>query len=108
MALDVAVAAVMVGQQQAPVGDQFSRAAASEEHHGVFQGCLVDAVDVFSGEPASFAAHVVYTFCYQGGKPHSFVGAGAWRKQRNENQGDNYSFHTPKMLKNIVFLYVSK
>ena len=57
--LDGAVAAVVVGQQQSFGRDQFARAAAVEQHHGVFHRGLVDGIDVFGGEPESLGAHVV-------------------------------------------------
>ena len=48
MLLNLAVAAVMVGKQQALVGDDFAGAATAKLHHRIFQAAFVDAVNVFS------------------------------------------------------------
>ena len=61
MPLDIAVSAVMVGEEQTFVRDDFSGAAASEQDDGVLEGSLVDAVDVFSGEFEPFGLHVGYS-----------------------------------------------
>ena len=49
VALDETVAAVMVSEQKALVGDNLPGAPASEEHDRVLQGSLVDAIDVLGG-----------------------------------------------------------
>ena len=56
--LDVAVTAVMVREEQALVRDNFSSTATSEEDDSIFQGCLVDTVDVLGGQFETFGLHV--------------------------------------------------
>ena len=59
--LDLAVAAVVIGDQQSLVGDQFAGAAAAEADDGIFQAGLVDGVEVLGGEPEPFGLHVFDT-----------------------------------------------
>ena len=56
--LDLSVAAVVVGQQKSFRGDQLSCTSSSEEHDGILQRCLVDAVDVLCVEPEALFLHV--------------------------------------------------
>ena len=45
--LNGAVAAMVIGEEQAFIGHYFSRASASEKHNCILQGCLIDAVNIF-------------------------------------------------------------
>ena len=76
MALDEAVAAVVVGEEETLVAHQFSGAAAAEQHHGVFQAGLVHAVDVFGAELEALGLHVFNSLGNKGGQPHAFIGLG--------------------------------
>ena len=98
VALDVAVAAVVVRQEQAFVGHEFAGAAAAEQDDGVLERSLVHAVNVFGGEPEAFGLHVADTLGNQGREPHPFVGH---RRQGESDQGsqEQYGlFHGNKFL----------
>ena len=73
VALDVAVAAVMVGKQQAVRGDEFPGAAGAEEYDGILQGGLIDAVDIFRFEPEALGLHVSDALGDQRRQPHPFI-----------------------------------
>ena len=80
-ALDAAVTAVVVGYQQALLGDHLSRAAAAEVHDGVFQGGLVDGIDLFRGQFATGGLEVFSVELLQERQqPHSFIGKGRQRE----------------------------
>ena len=57
--LYLSVSAVMVGQKQAFGRNKLAGTAASEQYYGVFEGGLVDAVNVFCIEPEAFVLHVL-------------------------------------------------
>ena len=82
-ALDDAVAAVVVGQQQALRRNDFACAAASEMHDGILEGRMVDIVDVRCRQ---LAAHLLHGFdvhlLEQREQPHAFVG-----RSRQADQG---------------------
>ena len=71
--LDLAISAVVVGQQQAFRRDKLACAAASEKHDGIFQRSLIDTVDVFCAELEALFLHVSDALRDQGRQPHSFV-----------------------------------
>ena len=86
--LDIAVAAVVVGHQQAASGDDLSGASAAELDDGVLDGGMGDAVDLLRGEPgAEVAQGVAVHFLQQRQEPHSLVGAQGGRQQE-EGGGD--------------------
>ena len=75
--LDVAVAAVVVRDDEAVGGDDLAGAAAAEVDDGILQGAFVDAVNLFGGQLAAgllegFSVH----FLEEGQEPHSFIGVG--------------------------------
>lgn len=78
------VAAVVVGEQQPFGRNQFARAAAVEQHHGVLHRGFVDRVDVFGREAESFGAHVVDALRDEAREPHALVGGGCQREERTE------------------------
>ena len=86
------VTAVVVGQQQSFGRDQLARAAAVEQHHGVFHRSLVDRIDVFGREPETFGAHVVDALRNQAWKPHALVGRGRECEKRTD-EGKQCAFH---------------
>jgi hypothetical protein len=65
----------MVGQEQSVRRYEFTGTAAPEQDDGVFEGSLVDAVDVLRGEAEAFGLHVADPLRDQGGKPHALVSA---------------------------------
>ena len=85
--LDVAVAAVVVGKQQALVADDFACAASAKEHDGVFQATVVDAVDVFSGDFHAHFLHFLLVVLQQHGNPHAFAGL-RYADRKREDEGD--------------------
>lgn len=78
------VAAVVVGEQQPFGRNQFARAAAVEQHHGILHRGFVDRVDVFGREAESFGAHVVDALRDEAREPHALVGGGCQREERTE------------------------
>ena len=61
MSLDIAVAAVVIGEKKAFVAHQFSGAAPAEKDDGVLQGGLVHAVDVLGVKAETLGLHVGYS-----------------------------------------------
>ena len=81
--LDVAVAAVVVGHEQAAAGDDLAGAAAAELDDGVLDGRVVDAVDLLRGEPgAEVAQGVAVHLLEQRQQPQALVGAQGGRHQQ--------------------------
>ena len=72
--LNVIVAAMMVGEQQAIVADDFTCASAAEEYDGILQATVVDAVDVISGDFHAHFLHLFLVVLKQHGDPHAFTG----------------------------------
>ena len=72
--LDVVVAAVVVGKQQALVADDLSRAAATKEHDGILEAAMVDAVNVLSGDLHAHLLHFLLVVLQQHGNPHALAG----------------------------------
>ncbi len=72
---DVAVAAVVVGEQQALVADELACAASAEEDDGVFERGVVDVVDVAGRDAHTGALHGGFVALEEHGNPHAFVGA---------------------------------
>lgn len=93
-ALDAAVTAVVVSDQEALVADHFTGAAAAKVDDGVLEGGFVDGVDFLRSQLAAGRLEVFSVELFQEGQePHSFVGHGA---HRNGKAGQNCekSFHT--------------
>ena len=86
------VAAVVVGNQQSFRGDELGRAAVVEEHDGVFERSLVDAVNVFRSQLESFGAHIVDARRDQARQPHALIGECRERKQ-GEAESRKDTFH---------------
>ena len=93
VALDIAVAAVVVRQQEAFVGDELSGAAAAEQDDGILQRGLIDAIDIFGGEAKSLRLHVADPLGDQGREPHAFIGISAHRAHQQETQKQECFFH---------------
>ena len=79
--LEFAVAAVVVGGDEALVGDNLAGAevpegatVVAEAHDGVFETALVDAVDVLGREFETGFLHVGIAFSDEREQPHAFVG----------------------------------
>ena len=76
-ALDRAVTAVVVRKEQAFGGDDLARAATAEDHDGILQRGVVDAVDLLGGELAAALLHLLDVHLLKvGQQPHAFIGSG--------------------------------
>ena len=70
---DVVVAAVVVGEEQALVGDELAGAALVEEDDGILQAGMVDVVDVLRGDVHAGFLHGGLVFAQKHGNPHAFI-----------------------------------
>ena len=91
--LDLAVSAVVVGEEQPLVGDQFSGAAGTEQDDGILEGGLVDAVDIFGGELEALGLHVGDALGDQGRQPHAFIRLERTGGDDERQQEQKFSFH---------------
>ena len=96
--LDLAVAAVVVRDEQAGAGDDLRGAAAAELDDGVLDGRMVDAVDLVGGEAgAEVAERVCVHFLQQREQPHAFIGPeGGRREHQRGREGNQDTFHADK------------
>ena len=72
---NLAVAAVVVGEQKAFVADELAGAAAAEEDDGILERGLVDVVDVLRADAHAGTLHGGFVALEEHGDPHAFVGA---------------------------------
>ena len=85
--LDAGIAAVVVGHEQSAAGNDFAGATSSELDNGVFDGRVVDAVDLVGGKAGAEIPHgLAVDFLKQGQQPHAFIGPGC----RQQRQGCGY------------------
>ena len=91
--LDVAVAAMVVRQEESFIRYYLSGASSAEQDHGILQGCLVDAVDVFGSELEAVFLHVRNALGDQGWKPHPFVRKDVIEREGEENEQEQGLFH---------------
>ena len=92
-ALDAAVAAVVVGHQEALGRYHLTGATPAEVHDGVFQGSFVDGVNLFRAQAAAGCLEVfAVELLEQRQEPHSFVGHGAHRDGETGTKSEK-SFH---------------
>ena len=76
VAHDVAVAAVVVGEEQPFLADEFTGAAATEEEDGVLEGGVVDVVDILSADVHAGLLHGGLVALEEHRNPHTLVGQG--------------------------------
>ncbi len=88
VALDLAVAAVVVRDEEAFAGDQLAGAAGAEQDDGVLQGGLVHAVDVLRRQAETLGLHVGYPLGNKRRQPHPFVGPD-WQEKQKGKQYDH-------------------
>ena len=75
--LNLAVAAMVVGNQQPLVRNQFSGTAAAETDDGILEAGLIDGIEVLGRQAEPFGTHVVdAAFGHEARQPHPFVGTG--------------------------------
>ena len=92
MALDLAVTAVVVGDEQSLGRNQFTRAAPSEEDHGVLERGLVDAVYVLGTQTEALGLHIGNPRGNEIRQPHSVVRHRTERHQGRDNRKEVF-FH---------------
>ena len=105
MALDGVVTAVVVRQQQSFRGDEFSGAAAVEEHHGILHRGAVDRIDLFGRESESFGAHVVDAGGDEAREPHALVRGGGPEAEEGEKGQQGLFFHRVRNLSSSVYSF---
>ena len=81
--LNLAVATVVVGEEQAVRRDYLACATSAKTHYGVFQRGFVDTIDIFGCELETLGLHVVYPTGDEQGQPHAFVGF-HWHQGRKQ------------------------
>ena len=82
VALDRAITAVVVGEQQTLLRDQLARAAAIEQHHGVLHRGAVDAVNIVGSQSETLRTHILDAITNQAREPHTLVS----RRREDEHQ----------------------
>ena len=82
VALDRAIAAVVVGQQQTRIRHQLARATAIEQHHGVLHRRAIDAVNILGRQSKTLRTHILDAVANQARKPHTLVS----RRREDEHQ----------------------
>ena len=70
---NVVVAAVVVGEEKALVGDKLAGATLVEEDDGIFETGVVDVVDVFGSDVHASLLHGSLVFAKEHGNPHTLV-----------------------------------
>ena len=93
--LDVAVAAMVVGHEQAASGDELAGTASAELDDGILDGGMVDAVDLVRSEPgAEVVQGLAVHLLEQRKEPHSLVGAqGGRHEQQSGGNGKEKFLH---------------
>ena len=69
--LNLAIAAMVIGQEQPLVGDHTRRASASKLNNRILQRTAVDGVNVLSGQLEAHVLHVSLNGLEQGRNPHA-------------------------------------
>ena len=93
MPLDVAVATVVIGEQQAFVRDELSGASGTEQYDCILLGSLVDAVNVLGGKLETFGLHIGDTLRNKSRQPHAFIGPKRLNGSEKNQQEEKMSFH---------------
>ena len=99
--LDLAVAAVMVGEEQAVARDHLTGAAGAEQHHGVLERRLVDAVHILRREAETVRLHVVDALGDQHRQPHPFVSPQGLESGR---QGERRQYYVFLHIQSVICL----
>ncbi len=107
MLLQLAVAAVVVGRDEALVGDNLASAEVreratlvAEAHNGIFDTVLVNGIDVFGRELEASLLHVGIVLANERKQPHALVGAagGGCQHQHRQGQGKDDFFHAINVM----------
>ena len=70
---NLAITAVVIGQQQALPADHLRRAASIEMHNGILQTAFVDAVNVLCSQVQAHRLHVPFHSLQQSRDPHALL-----------------------------------
>ena len=71
------VSAMVIGENEAIVGDDLASAAAAEDDYGVFDGTVVDTVNLFGRQAAALLLHDVdVVLAEEAENPHALIGEG--------------------------------
>ncbi len=93
--LDRTVSAVVVCDKQAFIRDDFSGTAPTELYNCVFDGRMIDTVNLVCREAAAQIRHCLFIhFLKEGQKPHSFICFCASGQKDQSGQCEKYFFHT--------------
>ena len=93
VALDLAESAVVVGKEQAVARDELARAAGAEQHDGVLERRLVDAIDIFGREPEAVCLHIFDALRDQHRQPHSLICTQRQGRDQQERGQDQVFLH---------------
>ena len=90
--LDLAVAAVVVREEQAVARDDLARAARAEQHDGVLERRLVHAVHILGRQAEAVGLHIVDALRDQRRQPHPLFRAQRLQQRSEREQGQYPSF----------------
>jgi hypothetical protein len=95
MILDGIKPAMVVGNQQALVGNEFTRTKTTKGNDGVFQAALINIIYITGTDLHAQAFHLFFVeLSQQLGQPHAFVGlCHPENKKENEQQQVFTEFH---------------
>ena len=86
-------AAMVIGQNQALVGDDLCGTKAAEVNDGIFEAALINAVNLLGGELHAHGLHIALVECLQElGQPHSFAGAQTESGKEKAKEGNEKKF----------------
>ncbi len=74
MLLNEAIAAVVVGDEQAIGGDEFAGAAAAKQHNAVFHAVMINTVNVVGSQFKAHFLHLRFIIIEEERDPHTFIG----------------------------------
>ncbi|MPM32352.1 hypothetical protein SDC9_78914 [bioreactor metagenome] len=87
MALNLSVAAMMIGQHQSLIAYDFCCTAASEQHYSVFHAAVIDRINIFGSEFKSHRLHFLFIERFKKDRqPHAFVRKHAERHADKQNK----------------------
>jgi hypothetical protein len=71
--LNLAVSTVVVGQDQSFGRNEFARTETAKTYNGIFQGAVVDTVNIFSAKFAAHGLHLGDVIVQEHGDPHALL-----------------------------------
>ena len=96
-----AVAAVVVGEEQAVLRDDFTGAeeaggfrGAAQTHDGILQAAIVDTVEFFGSQLKTHLLHIhIVQTLHEHREPHAFVGTHSANHSQDGESKNKYFFH---------------